>query len=398
MPMSKAVVIGGGIAGLATAINLHHRGWSVTVVEKATIQEKDGSYLVLYPAATSAARRLGIMGDLPARLLPHYKITEVNRRGDRLRGAVSPLIFKPPPIAMLHGDLWNAIRRRVPEEVEIKYNASITSLRQTSDTVHAGVTDSSGDETIEEFDLLVGCDGVDSTVREMAFGPINQYAFSTRKCLVTSRLRHALPGFGPEEGISVHEPGRVTILFPWAGNRPCLSVYVDEHLITADLPQQDIFRTAVGMGTTGDILDRLSELVIPDSPTVHSATQITVPRYSKGRIVLLGDSAWCSTSASGMGAAAALQAAELLALALDRNKHLPDALTQWENTVRPLDRFSKSLGRHTLSILCTRTAMGKALRIAGSHGARLPVLSDLFLAAYKKALGGDYLARDLAAG
>ncbi|MFI5704525.1 FAD-dependent oxidoreductase [Streptomyces xanthochromogenes] len=39
MPMSKAVVIGGGIAGLATAINLHDRGWSVTVVEKATIQE-----------------------------------------------------------------------------------------------------------------------------------------------------------------------------------------------------------------------------------------------------------------------------------------------------------------------------------------------------------------------
>ncbi|MFE4856304.1 FAD-dependent oxidoreductase [Streptomyces sp. NPDC056670] len=396
MPTPKAAIVGGGIAGLATAIHLHDRGWQVTVVEKSTVQEKDGSYLILYPAATAAARRLGIMGDLPARLLPHYKITEIDRTGRRLRQAVSPLVFKPPPIAMLHGDLWNALRRRVPDEVEIKYKATITSLTQSADTVRLGLTDSGSQESVEGFDLVVGCDGVNSTVREMAFGPATVYSSSTEKCLVTARLRHTLADFGPDEGVSLHESGRVTILFPWAGSRPCLSVYADERLITADLPQNELIRTALGMGTTGDIVDQLHELVVDGTPAVHPATQITMDGYTKGRIVLLGDSAWCSTSASGMGAATALQAAELLAKALDRHRNVSDALAQWENTVRPLAEFSKALDRHTIRILCTRTPAGKAMRIAGGHSARLPVVSDVLLAAYKKALGGDYLALDLA--
>ena len=81
-----------------------------------------------------------------------------------------------------------------------------------------------------------------------------------------------------------------------------------------------------------ELLDQLGQA---ESVDFDSATQVRADHWSRGRVVLLGDAAWCLTLFAAAGASLALTGADLLGAALARNPDVPTALTAWETELRP---------------------------------------------------------------
>lgn len=81
-----------------------------------------------------------------------------------------------------------------------------------------------------------------------------------------------------------------------------------------------------------------------DDFSFASTCQVHLPRWSAGRVVLLGDAACCAAPTSGMGTTQAFVAARTLARAL-RDAHVVDAARSYETAVRPLAERNQALGR-----------------------------------------------------
>lgn len=81
-----------------------------------------------------------------------------------------------------------------------------------------------------------------------------------------------------------------------------------------------------------ELLDQLGQA---ESVYFDSVTQVRADHWSRGRVVLLGDAAWCLSLFAGAGASLALTGADLLGTALARHRDVPTALTAWETELCP---------------------------------------------------------------
>ncbi len=103
----------------------------------------------------------------------------------------------------------------------------------------------------------------------------------------------------------------------------------------------------------------------------ESIGQVKLPRWSKGRVVLLGDAAYCASPVSGMGTSLALVGAYLLAGELAAHTHHRDAFAGYERIMRPYVQQAQKLPPGTPQIANPQSrtgiaAFGIGLRIAAS--------------------------------
>lgn len=154
---SRAVVVGAGVGGLATAIGLRRAGWAVTVLEGRTALERYGTAFGIHPTAQAALERLGLGEALRAHAVP-YRDARIRRpdgtvlaalpleRIERKAGRPELLIARPRLIDALLAELDRT------GGAEIVYGRRLTDP--------AGL----------EADLVVGADGINSAVRTAYFG------------------------------------------------------------------------------------------------------------------------------------------------------------------------------------------------------------------------------------
>ncbi|MEU8916433.1 hypothetical protein [Streptomyces nigrescens] len=84
--------------------------------------------------------------------------------------------------------------------------------------------------------------------------------------------------------------------------------------------------------------------------------QVHMDRWHRGRVVLVGDSAWCVTLYAGMGASAGLAGADLLGTMLDSHPdNVGRALAKWENALRPYVEHYQHNGAQQVSSSSRRT-------------------------------------------
>jgi 2-polyprenyl-6-methoxyphenol hydroxylase-like FAD-dependent oxidoreductase len=91
-----------------------------------------------------------------------------------------------------------------------------------------------------------------------------------------------------------------------------------------------------------------------------TAAQIDMPRWSEGRVVLVGDAAYCASPMSGQGTSIALIGAHVLAgeLAAASGDHAP-AFAEFENMMRPFVAANQALGRRSAKLM--RSGEGKSV-------------------------------------
>ncbi|HEX8384080.1 MAG TPA: FAD-dependent monooxygenase [Sphingomonas sp.] len=108
--MRRALVLGGGIAGLASAVALARAGWSVSVHERASSMEPLGAALSLWPNATAALDALGVLASVAASGAPLRSMLVADRRG---RPIIGPRAVHGPALMVtrsaLQGRLADAL-------------------------------------------------------------------------------------------------------------------------------------------------------------------------------------------------------------------------------------------------------------------------------------------------
>ncbi|UOX91247.1 FAD-dependent monooxygenase [Amycolatopsis sp. FBCC-B4732] len=296
------LISGAGIAGPALAHWLTRYGCTVTVDERAPAV-RPGGQAVDFKGAThrSVLDRMGILDDVLARQTGGQDQTIIDAAGKPQ--AVIPGEFTGGDIEIRRGDLAEILYAH--SDCEYLFGDTITALTETADGVD--VTFATAEP--RRFDLVVGADGIHSNVRRLAFGPERDY-------VEYLGYHYALAELGEDvadgDAVMYNEPGRMT-----AVGGPKASAFF---VFASPEPAYDRTDTARQRKLLADAYRgagwRVPELIakVPEAREFYldSLSRVTIDRYSRGRVVLLGDAAYGNTL-GGFGTGLALVGAYVLA-------------------------------------------------------------------------------------
>jgi 2-polyprenyl-6-methoxyphenol hydroxylase-like FAD-dependent oxidoreductase len=320
----KALVIGGGIGGLATAVALRRAGWAVEVFERAPELKEVGAGLSLWRNALAALdrlglleslRRLGVEGQTGAFRTPSGETLLAMKAGatDTASAGIILLLHRAELLDVLH-------RAAEPEVVHL--GARCIGLDQDEE----GVTARFEDGREARGDLLVGADGLRSVVRSALFGPDPpRYGGYTAWRAVT-RFDHVrlTPG---------ETWGRGQRFGQWGMTGGRVYWYETESVREGqgDPPEGrkqgvlKLFRS--WHGPIEDLIDATDESVILRNDVYDRPP---LRHWSVGRATLLGDAAHPMTPDMGQGACQAIEDAVILADCLARSTGVAEALRAYE--------------------------------------------------------------------
>lgn len=339
-PRRRALVVGLGIAGMSTAIGLHRAGWTPIIVERSPERRTGGYFIALFPEGRQAATDLGITDDLHTRNPVGDAATwAVNRRGKRHR-SLGFLDQPGGPAAVLRGDieatLWQSISGA---HIEVRFATTPIEITDRADDVRVQLINAENAvQYYEDFDLVVGADGMRSRVRRIVFGPHDEYLTNWDAMICAFQLPDQVPSFGPADSVVIAHAKRAIWVFGFADRPPTvLLTYrtkdIQEQFSGSPIERLRAAFSGMDDAALGHALDSLQQA--PDY-VFDSVHQVKMPRWSKGRVVLVGDAAWCLNLYSGMGASIGLRAgAELGAELRQYPDDLAAALDSWETGLRP---------------------------------------------------------------
>jgi 2-polyprenyl-6-methoxyphenol hydroxylase-like FAD-dependent oxidoreductase len=322
----KALIIGGGIGGLAAAIALRRAGLAVRALEQAAALREAGAGLTLWSNAMRALDRLG----LTAPLLAAGTVLE---RGE-IRAASGRLLAATPlgdlgrrmgaPIVGIHrADLLTILAAAV-DPADVRLNARFERFEQDG----GGITAHFADGPPERGDLLIGADGIHSRARQLLVGDPQRYAGYVGWRGATP-FSHA--DLSP--GLSVWSYGRGGQfgLIPIGGGRVFWfgTANVPEGAIDRLGPARDELwsRFRNWHRPIPDLLQAIDPDAVLRTPIYDRAP---VRRWGTGRATLLGDAAHATTPTLGHGACLAIESAAVLARCLGRKSSVESALRRYE--------------------------------------------------------------------
>lgn len=340
-----AIVVGGGIGGLCAAIALRRRGVAATVYERAEELGDVGAGLVLAANAIRSLRRLGL-GEAAVAAGAAVERAQIRREDGRVLAAIDMRREEArtgaPTIALHRAALHRVLRAALPAEA-VRLGAECTGV----ESGESGVVARFADGREAHGDLLIGADGLRSAVRRQLFPGIEprDAGYSAWRGAVASTDATALGitsetwGRGFRFGIVRVDEARI-YWFATANSAPGRRLEPESrkrHLLERFGDWHAPIRALLEATPAEAILHN----DIADLPPM--------PRWSAGRIALLGDAAHATTPNLGQGACMAIESAEVLAACLGENAAVEAALLAYERRRRPRTTFvtlqSRRIGR-----------------------------------------------------
>lgn len=364
----SAVVVGGGIGGLAAAIGLRLIGWEVTVVERTPVLADVGAGISLHANGLRALDILGVGEAVRAAARPQYTGGTRTPGGGwlaRMDGAALERELGTPIVGIPRAVLHRLLGAALPPECLV-VGAEVTTV-DDSDPAQVRVVLKDG---VLYADLVVAADGVGSRVRAQLFpghpGPV--YSGSTVLRAITEHpiaLRTDFEltwGKGAEFGHIAFTDGRAE----WHAvlNSPPGIRHTDA--LAAMCRRFDGWHDPIPALLAAT---RSKDVLHHD---IHELAT-SLPAFTAGRVVLLGDAAHAMTPNLGQGACQALEDAVTLAAALAAELTVASALARYDAERLPrsqsVARAARQAGRlgqqltHPLAVAVRNTA----LRLAPSR-------------------------------
>ncbi|MDK0518221.1 FAD-dependent monooxygenase [Streptomyces sp. ML-6] len=358
MDKPRAVVIGGGIGGLTTAVALHGLGWHITVLERAASLEPVGAGIALAPNAQRALDVIGLGDEM--RSLAAWQgdggMRAPNGRWlSRTDSAAAAERFGGPLVLLHRATFVDRLVARLPEGT-VRTGAAARLLDPgTAGGAPAVVETAAGSM---EADLVIGADGIKSAVRGALFPahPGPSYAgFTTWRIVVPALGRpfspHETWGRGALWGTQPLKDGRIyaygAAVAP-AGAR------------AADDEKAEMTRR---FGDWHDPIPAVIAAAEPDQVLRNDVYQLIhpLPAFHRGRTVLVGDSAHAMAPSLGQGGNQSVEDALVLAHRLTTSTDLGAGLAAY--TADRLPRTSAIVRRAARTARLTRLSSAPAVAV-----------------------------------
>jgi 2-polyprenyl-6-methoxyphenol hydroxylase-like FAD-dependent oxidoreductase len=355
--MRTVLILGAGVGGPTLAYWLARRGLQPTVVERAQSLRSSGNPVDVRGPAVPVADAMGLLPRLREVATRVTAMTLVDDAGRRVARLPMPATRRDE-VEVPRGDLAAVLAEAARDHAEFVFDDTITELRQDAD----GVDVTFDRAAPRHFDLVVGADGLHSTVRRLAFGP--EQAYVRPLGLYVATLPLGKPADDPAEVLLYNRPGQLASVHPARGQ--ALAAFIFRHPIAADLDYRDTARQrTIVTSAYADAGWRVPELLdrVRDTDDLYfdAVSTVDLPSWSRGRVTLLGDAASC-VSLLGDGSSLAMAGAHTLARSLAEEPDHAVALRRYETEHRRLVApKQRNVGRGA-AMLVPRTRAGLAVR------------------------------------
>jgi 2-polyprenyl-6-methoxyphenol hydroxylase-like FAD-dependent oxidoreductase len=323
----KVLIVGAGMAGMTLAVGLKRGGIDSEIVEIRHALSEPGTGITLQGPALRALRAVGALDGCIERGFPQYFFKTCDADGNVTGTVDLPRLLGPNAPATV-GIMRHVVHEVLAREMHVlgiplHLGTTVEQLSQKGTRVDVIFSDGRNDS----YDLVVGADGANSTVREMIFGPamrprytgqMNWRAVVSRPPEVVGRYSYFGPtiksGFNP-----ISQDEMYIYLLQNVPERPRWS--------DAELPLMLRNLLAEFGGVLGQARDEVRDPARIICRPVFS--MIMPPPWHDGRLMVIGDAAHTTTPQLASGATIAIEDAVVLARYLQANKPLEDILREF---------------------------------------------------------------------
>ncbi|BBX04766.1 hypothetical protein BST36_08410 [Mycolicibacterium moriokaense] len=359
----KVAISGAGVAGPAFAHWMLRAGHDVTLIESAPRFRTGGYVIDFWGLGYRIAQKMGIEKEIREAGYQVRELRSVNGKGDiTARLGVEPIrqVTQGRYTSVARGDLAAAIYRTVETDIETMYSDSITAIEGRTDCLAVTFENSAP----RVFDMVVGADGLHSTVRKLVFGPDT----SCEHYLGCQVAACVIDGYRPRDKLTyvTHNlPGRQIGRFSLNGDRTLvLFIFRSPTPEIPDSPElcKKLLRNQFGDGEweCATILDALDSV---DDLYFDVVSQIRLERWTSGRVALIGDAAACVSLLAGEGTGLAMVEAYVLAGELARSKgNISEACVAYDHLLHGFLEEKQRGATRFISFFAARTNLGIWLR------------------------------------
>lgn len=354
----RILITGASVAGNTSAWWLVHYGFDVTVVERTPEFRDGGQNIDIRGVGREVLRRMGLEQTALDRGTGEEGTVWIDENGEEVAKFVTDELGSDGPTAeleILRGDLARLLYEPVRERATFRFGDSIDRIEDGAHDV--SVTFASGQT--EQYDAVVIAEGVGSSTRELVFRDENDprwmdltTAYFTIPRQVDDdrmwRWYHATDGRSISLRPDTHGTTRamLTLQQPpngeheWSAERQ--KVYLRERFADAGW---EAHRVLAAMEETKDFY-------------FDVLRQVRMKRWSKGRVVLLGDAAWCATPLAGIGATLAVTGGYVLASELMRSSDIGQSFSAYEEAMRPMIEKGQGVPKIAPRLMNPHTRLG----------------------------------------
>ncbi len=328
---SKILISGAGVSGLTAAIWLGRNGFRPVVVEKSPEIRADGYIISLSHKSYHYADELGILPELIQRNTGIRHSSYHNRRGSAMLTLDYKDLFSGVDIVqVMRDELQTVLYEHAKDYAEFRFGISAASINQTSGKVQVEFNDGNS----EEFDLLIGADGLHSITRKLAFDEdevnkiyLDRFSSAYKLDNVVNLVDKFENHMEKDRYMCAYTTGK--------GDLACVFIWKDHDKKAPEPAQRPAKLREKFANCPAFVKSVLDEC--PEDQTIYMdpLIQIDMKKWSKGRVVLTGDAAHSLTLLSGQGASSAFWGASILSKALI--EHEPqEAFEIYEQDLMPV--------------------------------------------------------------
>jgi 5-methylphenazine-1-carboxylate 1-monooxygenase len=343
----KIIIAGAGIGGLTAALAAHQAGIKVEIIETVASMQMLGVGINLLPHSARVLAGLGVLGDLLEQGVQTRELVYFNKHGQRIWGEPRGLHagYPNPQISLSRGILQQVLHDHVIQRMGadvIKRGHRLTDFVSGPDDISVTAQTESG-PVILTADALIAADGIHSTARAKLYPDQGEANYSGRVLWrATTRAKPFLTaatmvmiGYQDLKFVAypIEAPGDDGLqLINWIAEEPRpLAAREDWNRLIDRAEFADSFAT-----WNFDWLD--VPALIAGADRVYEYPMVDrdpLPRWSHGRMTLLGDAAHPMFPIGSNGASQAILDCEALVTALTSGANVESALADYDAERRP---------------------------------------------------------------